>query len=113
MCRYKFGEGRCSHPSNMTLECVGEDRCQFKNDGDVEVPSELRTLADDQNEESSEGCPHTKIGIYCKKYGHFHCAGKGNCQTREEYIEHLKENKEAVQNIEDVQKIKENFEPKD
>ena len=101
MCRYKFGKGRCAHPSNMALECVGEDRCQFDEDGGIEAPA----FGDDddlEEENRSEGCPDTKIGIYCKKYGHFHCAGEGNCQTREDYIDHLKEHKEAVQNIEEV-----------
>ncbi len=99
----------------MALECVGEDKCQFKDDdGGGEIPSELvNRKDDDKEEERSDSCPHTKIGIYCKKYGHFHCAGKENCQTREEYIEHLKENKEAIQNIEDVQRIKGNLDPMD
>jgi len=112
MCRYKFGEGRCSHPSNMALECVGEDNCQF----DAEVgASGFEKPDDDKDGKRSDrgGCPDTEIGIYCKKYGYFHCSGKENCQTREEYIEHLKENKEAVQNIKDVQDVEGNFERKD
>lgn len=114
MCRYKFGEGKCSHPNNMALECVGEDKCQFNEEEGAEVLSEPEEQDDVRSEEErSDGCPNTKIGIYCKKYRHFHCAGEDNCQTREEYIEHLKEHKEAVQNIEHVQSIEEDLERKD
>ncbi|GEM_PF-816339 len=103
MCRYKFGEGKCSHPSNVALECVGEEKCQLSqdiltDDGSYIEESTVESYEEDETSEQ-EMCPNTKTGIYCKKYGHFHCAGEENCETREDYIEHLKDHKEEIQDM--------------
>ncbi|MBS3817415.1 MAG: hypothetical protein KGY76_07630 [Candidatus Thermoplasmatota archaeon] len=105
MCRYEFGDGKCSHPKNVALECVGESNCQFGDEPIKDAVVERKTKKEEEETQQSEkepeetGCPNTEIGIYCQKYGHFHCAGEENCQTREEYVEHLKEHKEKVEGI--------------
>jgi len=104
MCRYEFGDGKCSFPNNMALECVGEDKCRFLEESDsespFEIPSEDNTLStSNRSVQDDHRCPNTKTGVYCKKYGYFHCAGKDNCQKPEEYMEHLESYKEKFQNI--------------
>ncbi|MEF8873339.1 MAG: hypothetical protein V5A88_01565 [Candidatus Thermoplasmatota archaeon] len=117
MCRYKFGEGKCSHPSNVALECVGEDKCKLSkeplNDDGSYNAERLEEPEEESGDSDQEMCPNTKTGIYCKKYGHFHCAGKENCETREDYIEHLKEHKEEIQDMDIDVYIKEQMRKND
>lgn len=104
MCRYKFGDGRCSHPHNMAQECVGEDSCRFMETSESEALSDPfignrgKSQAEDKSLEAHE-CPNTKTGIYCKKYGFFHCAGKENCEKKEDYMDHLEDHRERFKNI--------------
>ncbi len=109
MCKYQFGEEKCSHPRNMALECVGESRCTLSDDPLVEdiLEMETDTITKEEEEPSEqEGCPNTETGIYCKKYGYFHCAGEDNCDTRDEYVDHLMEHKEEIQNKDIEEKLK-------
>lgn len=91
----------------MALECVGEEKCQLSQDSSIEDSSAddygVVEPSEDSDLSEQERCPNTKTGIYCKKYGYFHCAGKENCETREDYFNHLKEHKEEVQNM-DIEK---------
>jgi len=108
MCRYKFGDGKCSYPNNMALECVGEDKCRFLEESEDGSPpklqrEEMETQNPDRSVQDDDRCPNTKTGIYCKKYGYFHCAGEDNCQDPEEYMEHLECHREKFQNI-DIEK---------
>lgn len=112
MCRYKFGERKCSHPSNMALECVGEKKCQLSQDGliDGSVTGEPSSMENQEEDEfqKDDGCPNTRTGIYCKKYGYFHCAGEENCDTKEDYFEHLMDHKEEIQNLDIQERLKGN-----
>ncbi|MFP4001393.1 MAG: hypothetical protein ACOCTN_03070 [Candidatus Natronoplasma sp.] len=108
MCRYKFGDGKCSHPHNMAQGCVGEDNCRFKENSKSEISSDPfigeRGKSEDRAESlESHECPNTKTGIYCKKYGFFHCAGKENCDEKKDYMEHLESHQEKFENI-DIEK---------
>lgn len=96
MCKYKYGENKCAHPKNIALECVGEDKCQYveevgsKKKEDTKTPDiDLETY--EQEEAQEDTCPMTECGIYCKKYNRFYCAGRENCETKEEYMKHMKE----------------------
>ncbi len=108
MCRYKFGDGKCSYPKNIALECVGENSCQYMNDP-IDDSTGLDKVEKDEdmsdNSGSRERCPNTKTGVYCKKYGYFHCSGEENCQEREDYMEHLEVHQSKAQNI-DIKKEK-------
>ncbi|MBS3790032.1 MAG: hypothetical protein KGY66_03855 [Candidatus Thermoplasmatota archaeon] len=104
MCRYEFGDGKCSYPNNMALECVGEDKCRFVENSDNDSPPKIMGDEDRSRDSSKtapedDGCPNTKTGIYCKKYGYFHCAGKENCEDPEDYMEHLERHRDKFQNI--------------
>ncbi len=108
MCRYEFGDGKCSYPSNMALECVGEDKCRFLEETDSESSSESPIEKNDLQDlntsiQDDDRCPNTKTGVYCKKYGYFHCAGEENCKDPEDYMEHLESHQEKFQNI-DIEK---------
>ncbi len=104
MCRYRFGDGKCSYPNNMALECVGEDRCQFGDDSEDSPPAEPFIEKEDTGATNTDDrCPNTKTGIYCKKYGYFHCAGNENCQDPEDYMDHLEDHQDKFKNI-DIEK---------
>ncbi len=88
----------------MALECVGEDKCRFLEDSDSESPPEISKKennipSSNKSVRDDGGCPHTKTGIYCKKYGYFHCAGEENCEDPEDYMEHLEKHQEKFQNV--------------
>jgi len=110
MCRYEFGDGKCSYPSNMALECVGEDKCRFLEESGCQSPIEIsnqgNTLtSQNKSNKNDSRCPNTKTGVYCKKYGYFHCAGEENCEDPEDYMEHLESHQEKFQNIDIEKKI--------
>lgn len=95
MCKYrygtgKYGQGRCAHPSNLSIDCVGEKSCRMMVDetftGDTldEVKGYHRS-----KDNTEESCPNTTCGVYCQKYNRFYCAGEENCQTEDEYKVHM------------------------
>ncbi len=92
----------------MALECVGEENCRYVGDREDGPPSEP-FIGDTGTTESKDGsledhrCPNTKTGIYCKKYGYFHCAGEENCEDPEDYMDHLEDHREKFKNI-DIEK---------
>ncbi len=95
MCKYrygtgKYGKGRCAHPSNLSIDCVGEDSCRMTGD-EVMPRDSFDTIGgyDRTNTEKEDSCPNTTCGIYCQKYNRFYCAGEENCQTEEEYKNHM------------------------
>ena len=95
----------------MALECVGEDKCRFLQDSDSGSPpmiTEEKSGIENINDSTQEDdrCPNTKTGIYCKKYGYFHCAGEENCENPEDYMEHLESHQDKFQNVD----IKKNIE---
>ncbi len=91
MCKYRYGKGRCAHPRNFTIECVGEDGCNYVDVPDADIIKDMIMVGDPglENSESEDQCPNTKCGIYCKKYGRLYCAGIDNCQTEEDYLNHM------------------------
>ncbi len=89
MCRYRYKEKKCAHPKNMTIECVGEERCRFRTELKGKMEIDDISLTNIDNEEEEGKCPNTTCGIYCKKYNRFYCAGDDNCQTEEDFLHHL------------------------
>jgi len=80
MCRYHYGNGLCANNSIEDAECIGLDQCSERfpvSSGAFEISSE-------------QSCGYDKwYGLYCDKYKRFFCAGRGNCENFEEYIEHF------------------------
>lgn len=114
MCKFKYGKNKCAHPKNIALECVGEDRCQYVEpvDSPSNIGSEKPDFSFDSyepKENQEDTCPMTECGLYCKKYNRFYCAGKDNCQTKEEYMQHMKE----FGGIDIEKGFQENFTPED
>lgn len=110
MCMYKYGNERCAHPSNMSIDCVGEEKCTFLKEKGSEKNNRFASEANGANNElkvekkdgvidfklsdvnrCEEGneCSMTECGIYCQKFNRFYCSGKENCQTEEEYFDHM------------------------
>ncbi len=89
MCRYEYGNGKCAHPNNLSLDCVGEGTCVYDGDSKQleKVEEALSTKLDNQQDDK---CPNTQCGLYCEKYNRFYCAGEKNCNDKEEYFEHMK-----------------------
>ncbi len=102
MCKYRYGHNKCAHPKNIALECVGEEDCQFRDETAIKKESSDETqkrlgLGEERDTpaleaaEECDRCPMTECGVYCQKYNRFYCAGEENCETEEEYLEHMKE----------------------
>ncbi len=91
MCKFLYGKGKCAHPKNFTIDCVGEDYCNFPENPDDERLVDSGGQGVTSNIEQDDKCPSTKCGIYCQKYNRFYCAGEDNCQTENEYIKHMNE----------------------
>jgi len=104
MCIYKYGNDRCAHPSNLSIECVGEEHCTLLEEDEIKTGLEINKENKFESEENTinlknlEGinecdagyeCSNTKCGIYCQKYKRFYCSGKDNCQTEDDYFEHM------------------------
>ncbi len=93
MCKYvygtgKYGPGRCAHPSNLAMECVGEDSCRLMGE-DITDVDDLETYLGYGQGDKDENCPNTTCGIYCQKYKRFYCAGEDHCQNEEDYRSHM------------------------
>lgn len=89
MCRYLYGDGKCAHPKNIAVKCIGEKNCQYREEN-LEDDFMFEQESDDgcQGEEDNM-CPNTKCGVYCQKFGRFYCPGEENCKTEDDYFEQL------------------------
>ena len=76
MCRYYYRDGLCANNSIDEAECVGLEQCDesFAAFGAG----------------SEKSCGYDKwYGLYCNKYKRFFCAGMGNCENFEDYMENF------------------------
>ena len=80
-CRYFYSNGRCANGSVSGEKCVGNDNCRIPGGN-----STVETTA------VHPGAPHGRTceydmgyGVYCRKYGKFFCAGKGNCESARDF----------------------------
>ncbi len=91
MCIYEYSNGKCAHPKNLSLECVGEEKCVHMDDGNAVEEVEKALDESFGNElEPKDTCSNTQCGLYCEKYQRFYCAGEENCREENEYFEHMK-----------------------
>ncbi|MFO7791953.1 MAG: hypothetical protein R6W73_03090 [Candidatus Saliniplasma sp.] len=89
MCKYEYSDGKCAHPKNLSLDCVGEGNCVYIGD-DNAIEEIENALSENMNNNQEHRCQNTQCGIYCEKYNRFYCAGKDNCESKEEYMDHMK-----------------------
>lgn len=80
MCKYSYLSGACANRHIDSLECLGQDKCEF---------SGLNILSSRSPAPEGE-CGHEKwLGLYCEKYRRFFCPGKEHCTTPESYQKNL------------------------
>jgi len=72
MCRYSYLSGACANKHIESLDCVGENECEF---------SEVNVLTKKKELPSLESGADKWLGLYCEKHKRFLCPGKDNCQT--------------------------------
>lgn len=73
MCKYFYGEGRCSNPNVDGVLCGGRQICDFFSKS---------------NDREEQACDHDAwYGLYCAKYKRFFCPGKDACGTFEDYAQ--------------------------
>jgi len=88
MCKYSYLSGACANRHIDSLECVGENKCQF---------SEMNILTKRVVSQSNAGCGADKwLGLYCEKYKRFFCAGKDNCATPDSYMTHFSQHQDRL-----------------
>lgn len=79
MCRYSYLSGACANKHIGSLECIGQEKCEF---------SGLNILT--SHKQSDVECGHEKwLGLYCEKYRRFFCPGREHCVTPDSYEKHL------------------------
>ncbi len=83
MCRYSYVSGACANRHVDSLECIGQDRCEFSGMNILVGTRSSGTSA-------SKECGHEQwLGLYCEKYKRFFCPGREHCVTPESYRKHL------------------------
>jgi hypothetical protein len=76
MCRYFYRDGLCANSSVKERACIGLESCPERT---KDFKASVR-----------QSCGYDNwYGLYCDKYKRFFCAGIGNCETFEEYMEHF------------------------
>lgn len=81
MCKYSYLSGACANKHVESLECLGEDKCEF---------SGMNIMTKQMHSRSVEDCGLEKwLGLYCEKYKRFFCPGKEHCTTPESYQKHF------------------------
>lgn len=70
-CKYSYLSGACANRHVDSLQCVGEDKCEYVG---------LNVMTAKRTELRTEGSKHTNwLGLYCEKHGRFHCPGGEDC----------------------------------
>ncbi len=81
-CRYSYLSGACANRHVDSLQCVGEEKCEF---------SGLNVLVLKKPVPNVEGCGHEKwLGLYCEKHRRFSCPGKEHCSAPESPVRQLR-----------------------
>jgi len=80
-CRYSYLSGACANRHIDSLECMGQEKCEF---------SGMNILMKQRHSRTAEDCGLEKwLGLYCEKYKRFFCPGREQCVTPESYKKHL------------------------
>ncbi len=78
MCKYSYPSGGCANGNVESLDCMGEDRCEF---------SGMNVLTRRFRDKAVKDCSGEKwLGLYCERYKRFYCPGKEHCATPESYM---------------------------
>jgi hypothetical protein len=81
MCRYSYVSGACANKHVDSLECIGQDKCEFSGMNILVLRKPGRPI---------DECGHEKwLGLYCEKYRRFFCPGREHCVTPESYRKQL------------------------
>ncbi len=81
MCRYSYLSGACANKHVDSLQCIGQDKCEF---------SGMNVMVLRKPQANAAECGHEKwLGLYCEKYRRFFCPGREHCVTPESYNKHL------------------------
>ena len=91
MCRYSYLSGACANKHVDSLECIGQDKCEF---------SGMNILMKERLSKDGDDCGHEKwLGLYCEKYRRFFCPGRESCVTPESYRKQLVIHQERLLNL--------------
>jgi hypothetical protein len=78
MCKYSYPSGGCANGKVESLDCNGEEKCEF---------SAMNVLTKHLKDRPATECSGEKwLGLYCERYKRFYCAGKDHCVTPESYM---------------------------
>ena len=71
MCKYSYLSGACANRRVKSLQCVGEDECDFSAMNIMGPPS-------GQNDADNSGASRW-LGLYCETHGTFLCRKGADC----------------------------------
>lgn len=70
-CKYSYLSGACANKHVDSLQCIGEDKCEFAG---------LNVMTAKRPRLATEGTVLTDwLGLYCEKHGRFHSPGGEDC----------------------------------
>lgn len=70
-CRYSYLSGACANKHVDSLQCVGEDKCEFAG---------LNVMTAKKAESRVDGSGFDRwLGLYCEKHRRFHAPGGEDC----------------------------------
>ncbi len=70
-CKYGYLSGACANKHVDSLQCIGEDKCEFAYEN-------VMTAIKAGHGAEGRG-PERWLGLYCEKHGRFHCPGGDDC----------------------------------
>ena len=73
MCKYSYLSGACANRRVNSLQCVGEDECEFSN-------MNILGLHSGKDDADSNGASRW-LGLYCETHGTFLCKEGADCAT--------------------------------
>lgn len=70
-CKYSYLSGACANRHVDSLQCIGEDECEFAG---------LNVMTAKKAGSATEATALTNwLGLYCEKHGRFHSPGSEDC----------------------------------
>lgn len=72
-CRYSYLSGACANKHVDSLQCLGEDKCEFAG---------LNVMTAKKAESREDGRSSDRwLGLYCEKHRRFHAPGGEDCTS--------------------------------
>lgn len=80
-CKYSYLSGACANRHVDSLQCIGEDRCEFAG-------LNVMTAKGQRRRAGVPAVTKNWLGLYCETHRRFHCPGSEDCLGMANKLEH-------------------------